>query len=351
MATTVAPGQPVVVEGLTKRYPNGVEALGGISFTVEQGEIFGLLGPNGAGKTTTLGVLTTLVRPTGGSASVDGHDVTTASLAVRRSIGVVFQESVLDNEYTGEQNLRFHARLWDLPDAGPRIAELLGAVGLADRAGDPAKTYSGGMRRRLEIARALLVRPRVLFLDEPTLGLDPVVRSELWQLIRDLKAASGVTVVVSTHYLEEVEQVCDRVATIDRGHIVATGNPSQMVADLGRHILELRLADVAAAGPVLDALRTHPLGARPPLQVGTTITVASDEDREALGEQSARLGLSALGVTATVVRPATLNDVFLNLTVARAAAVVAPSAAAPSAGAPTATASTPMPTPTLEAAP
>jgi ABC-type multidrug transport system ATPase subunit len=158
------------------------------------------------------------------------------------------------------------------------------------------------------------------------------VRSELWQLIRDLKAGSEVTVVVSTHYLEEVEQVCDRVAIIDRGHIVATGNPTQMVADLGRHVLELRLGDVSAAGPVLDALRIHPLGPRPPLQVGTTITLASDQDREALGEQSARLGLSALGVTATVVRPATLNDVFLSLTVVPAAAA-------------------PAPTPTLEAAP
>jgi ABC-2 type transport system ATP-binding protein len=313
---------PVAVRDLRKVYPNGVEALGGIGFTVDDGQIFGLLGPNGAGKTTTLGILTTLVRPTSGTARVDGHDVARAPLAVRRSIGVVFQDSVVDNEFTGEQNLRFHARLWRMPDAKPRIESLLAEIGLAGRAGDPVGTYSGGMRRRLEIARALLARPRVLLLDEPTLGLDPVVRSELWQLVRELKAREQVTVVLSTHYLEEAEHVCDRVAIIDRGRIVAADTPARLVAGLGRHVLELRVGGSHAgeAGdavePVLDALRAHPVGSSPPIRVGTTITVPSDDDREALGERAAHLGLTELGVTATIVRPATLNDVFLSLTAA-----------------------------------
>jgi ABC-2 type transport system ATP-binding protein len=305
---------PVAVRGLRKVYPNGVEALGGIGFTVGDGQIFGLLGPNGAGKTTTLGILTTLVRPTAGTAHVDGHDVARAPLAVRRSIGVVFQDSVVDSDFTGEQNLRFHARLWRLPDAKARIDALLAAIGLAERAGDPVGTYSGGMRRRLEIARALLARPRVLLLDEPTLGLDPVVRSELWQLVRELKAREQVTVVLSTHYLEEAEHVCDRVAIIDRGHIVAEDTPARLVAGLGRHVLELRVGGTVE--PVLDALRARPVGSSPPIRVGTTITVPSDDDREALGERAAHLGLTELGVTATIVRPATLNDVFLSLTAA-----------------------------------
>jgi ABC-2 type transport system ATP-binding protein len=307
---------PVAVRDLRKVYPNGVEALGGIGFTVDDGQIFGLLGPNGAGKTTTLGILMTLVRPTGGTAQVDGHDVVRAPLAVRRSIGVVFQDSVVDNEFSGEQNLRFHARLWRMADAPARIEALLDTVGLTDRAGDPVATYSGGMRRRLEIARALLARPRVLLLDEPTLGLDPVVRSELWQLIRELKAQEDVTVVLSTHYLEEAEHVCDRVAIVDRGRIVAEDAPARLVAGLGRHVLELRVASAVDTGPVLEALRASPVGDSPPIRVGTTITVPSDDDRDALGERAARLGLTELGVTATVVRPATLNDVFLSLTAA-----------------------------------
>ena len=156
---------PVVVRALTKTYPTGVEAVRGISFHVRSGEVFGLLGPNGAGKTTTLAVLTTLVEPSGGTAMVGGHNVVADPLAARGSIGVVFQDSVLDNEFSGEANLRLHARLWRVPDADARIAALLDAVGLAERASDSVRTYSGGMRRRLEIARALLGRPSVLFLD------------------------------------------------------------------------------------------------------------------------------------------------------------------------------------------
>src|SRR6266699_3133876 len=164
---------------------------------------------------TTLGVLTTLVRPSGGRALVAGLDVMREPLAVRRAMGVVFQDPVLDNDFSGFQNMRLHARLWRVPE--DRIAVLLDAVGLTGRASDGVRTYSGGMKRRLEIARALLGRPRILLLDEPTLGLDPIVRSELWEMIRALQAEQGVTVLVSTHYLEEAQSVCDRVAIIDQG--------------------------------------------------------------------------------------------------------------------------------------
>jgi ABC-2 type transport system ATP-binding protein len=295
-------------------YPSGVTAVDGISFEVGHGQIFGLLGPNGAGKTTTMGILTTLVRPSGGVARVNGHDVVTEPLAVRRSMGVVFQDSVLDNDLSGRDNLRFHARLWRLPGAAGRIAALIAAVGLPGRADDPVSTYSGGMRRRLEIARALLARPRVLLLDEPTLGLDPVVRSELWHLIRGLTAAEDVSVLVSTHYLEEAEQVCDEVAIVDHGRIVSAGSPSRLIGSLGRQILELRTE--GPSDPVIAALRAGPAGLGPPLALGSAITAASDHDRDTLAREASHLGLSELGVVATIVRPATLNDVFLHLTAA-----------------------------------
>jgi ABC-2 type transport system ATP-binding protein len=304
---------PVVVEELTKTYPGGVQAVRGISFSVRPGEVFGLLGPNGAGKTTTIGVLTTLVRPSGGRALVGGHDVVADPLAARGSIGVVFQDSVLDNEFSGLANLRLHARLWRVPDADTRIASLLAAVGLTERASDSVRTYSGGMRRRLEIARALMARPSVLFLDEPTLGLDPIVRQELWQTIGALRAQEQVTVLLSTHYLEEAQSVCDRVAIVDRGEIIALDDPARLIAAVGHQMLDLSVDGHATE--VLAALRE--LGE--PIRSGSTVSVASSESSEALTERVGGLALSRLGVETMTVRPTTLNDVFLILTARRAA--------------------------------
>jgi ABC-2 type transport system ATP-binding protein len=303
---------PIVVDRLTKRYPGPVEAVRGISFRVRPGEIFGLLGPNGAGKTTTLGVLTTLVGPTSGSALVDGHDVAVAPLAVRRSIGVVFQESVLDNEFTAAENLWLHARLWRVPDAARRIEALLGGVELTERADHGVRSFSGGMRRRLEIARALLASPRVMFLDEPTLGLDPIVRRDLWQVVRRLRERDGVTILLSTHYLEEAQDICDRVAIIDKGRIVAEGDPAALVAQLGEQIIDLQVdGDVAAVARSL-AEADPTLGRAS--QSGATLSVASDRPARELSERVNALALAELGVTAFTVRPATLNDVFLDLT-------------------------------------
>jgi ABC-2 type transport system ATP-binding protein len=232
---------------------------------------------------------------------------------VRRAIGVVFQETVLDNEFSGMDNLRLHARLWRVPDAPARIAGLLDAVGLADRANDGVGTYSGGMKRRLEIARALLGRPRILVLDEPTLGLDPIVRNEMWQMIRTLRRSQHVTVLVSTHYLEEAQGVCDRVAIIDSGEIVAIDTPTRLIESLGTNILELVVDGDPT--PVLGAVRgTTGLGE--PMVVGSTVTAASARPAADVTDIASHLDLAGLGVTTTTVRPTSLNDVFLHLTAA-----------------------------------
>ena len=318
MQVTTSP--PLVVDGLTKTYPGGVQAVRGISFEVAEGEIFGLLGPNGAGKTTTLGVLTTLVRPSGGRALVAGLDVTHEPLAVRRAMGVVFQDSVLDNDFSGFQNMRLHARLWRVPE--DRIGALLDAVGLTERAADGVRGYSGGMKRRLEIARALLGRPRILLLDEPTLGLDPIVRSELWEMIRALQAGQGVTVLVSTHYLEEAQGVCDRVAIIDQGVIIALDTPGRLIAGLGQHVLDLGVG--ADPERVLAILRQARPGLGEPVRTGSTVSVPSPLPAPELTDLAARLDLATAGATTISIRPATLNDVFLHLTSAARARTAAP---------------------------
>src|SRR2546426_480382 len=218
----------IEARGLGKDF-GAVRALDGLDLDVGEAEFFGFLGPNGAGKTTTVHILATLLRPTRGSARIAGHDVMRESLAVRRSIGLVFQEPTLDRDLTVEENLRFAARLWDLsgPSTAARIDELLGQFGLAERRDSPVRALSGGLRRAADIARGVLHRPRVLFLDEPTAGLDPRARRTLWQFIRDLRAASGMTVFLTTHYVEEAEP-CDRVAVLDRGHLVAQGTPAEL---------------------------------------------------------------------------------------------------------------------------
>jgi ABC-2 type transport system ATP-binding protein len=310
----MADRRAVAVEDLHKTYPNGVEAVRGLWFDVAAGEIFGLLGPNGAGKSTTLGMLTTVVRPTRGKAVVAGHDVRGDPLEVRRSIGVAFQDSVLDNEFSGRENLRLHARLWRMPpaDAQRRIDELLVVMGLANRADDNVRTYSGGMRRRLEIARALLAGPRVIFLDEPTTGLDPAIRDAIWQLIEQLRRDEGVTIVLSTHYLEEAEGVCDRVAIIDRGRLVADGRPTDLVTQLGGEIVELRVdADPHRAVTALQALR---VGSRPPLVRGGVVAMPVRAGRQQVGARIGELSRDGLGVVGHTIRRPTLSDVFAHLT-------------------------------------
>src|SRR5262245_7292892 len=230
----------ISVRSLTKTWAGGVEAVKGIDFDVSTGEVFGLLGPNGAGKSTTVGMLTTTVRPTSGSARLYGRDVVTDAIAARADSAVVFQDPVVDRALSGRRNFEIHARLWGVaPDeASQRIDQLADGFGLAGLLDRPVATYSGGQRRRLEIARALVSRPRVLFLDEPTVGLDPRIRYELIDVIGGLRAGFGATVLLTTHYLDEAERLCDRVGIMHAGRIVALDRPAQLLAALGDHILE-----------------------------------------------------------------------------------------------------------------
>jgi ABC-2 type transport system ATP-binding protein len=232
--------EPVVtVTDLVKRYGE-VEAVRGIGFAVAAGETFGFLGPNGAGKSTTIKILCTLANPTSGSARVAGHDVVRERDTVRRNIGLVFQDTTLDNYLTGEQNLRFHADLYGVPRSqlAPRMRQVLEMVNLWDRRKSVAGTYSGGMKRRLEIARGLLHAPRVLFLDEPTVGLDPQTRSSIWEYITDLKSREDITIFLTTHYMDEAEN-CDRIAIIDGGRIVAIDTPENLKASVGKDRVQL----------------------------------------------------------------------------------------------------------------
>src|ERR1700739_3613981 len=240
--------EPVVqVADLVKRYGE-LEAVRGINFEVQPGETFGFLGPNGAGKSTTIKILCTLADPTSGTARVAGYDVTKERDTVRRNIGLVFQDTTLDSYLTGEQNLRFHADLYGVPKAAfaPRQRQVLEMVGLWERRHSVVATYSGGMQRRLEIARGLLHAPRVLFLDEPTVGLDPQTRSSIWEYINELKRREDITIFLTTHYMDEAEH-CDRIAIIDHGKIVAIDTPEALKASVGKDRVQIHPADDPAA--------------------------------------------------------------------------------------------------------
>jgi ABC-2 type transport system ATP-binding protein len=307
-------GSVVSVRDLRKTYSGGVEAIKGISFDVKEGEIFGMLGPNGAGKTTTIGVLTTTVRPSSGSAVVAGHDVVRDALGVRSEIGVVFQESVLDNDFSALDNLRLHARLWRAPrqETEDRIASLLRMMELTERAKDGVRTYSGGMKRRLEIARALLAKPSVLFLDEPTVGLDPAVRSGIWELIQRLRRAEGATILLSTHYLEEAESVCDRVAIVHRGEIVALDSPTELLSSLGDEVLEVSVdGEAERTSRLIAEWRLSPSG---PLVTGNRVSVALNDGQSRSRQVLEAVRSAGIAVAGVTVRRSTLNDVFLHLT-------------------------------------
>ena len=237
--------------GLRKRYP-GVEAVAGLDLTIAPGESFGFLGPNGAGKTTTIAMLCTLALPTSGRIEIAGHDTRTDAAAARRRIGLIFQETTLDGQLTAAENLRFHADLYNVPSAQvpARIEETLALVGLTECRDRMVHTFSGGMRRRLEIARALLHRPQILFLDEPTIGLDPNARAQVWRHLRHVCETEAVTLFLTTHHLEEAEQ-CDRLAIIDAGRIVAQGSPAELKSVLGADRVELRTGDDAAVARLI----------------------------------------------------------------------------------------------------
>jgi ABC-2 type transport system ATP-binding protein len=303
----------IEVRKLRKVYPGGIAAVNGIDFDVEPGEVFGLLGPNGAGKSTTIGMLTTTVAPTSGTAKLAGFDVATQPLQARAVSSVVFQDSVVDRSLTGLRNLELHARLWRVEQ--PQFDEVVSALGLSELVGRPVGTLSGGERRRLEIARALVSRPRVLFLDEPTVGLDPRIRAELLDVIAGLRARMEMTVLVTTHYLDEAERLCDRIAIIHSGKIVALDEPEKLRAQLGNELVELRANGNAAE--VLASLRSRGIARDDAFTVGSTLTVPLHD----LPGSAAVSVLHELGLATEIsTRRPTLDDVYLRLTGDRLAA-------------------------------
>jgi len=308
----------VEVARLRKTYPGGIEAVRGIDFQVAPGEVFGLLGPNGAGKSTTIGMLTTTIKPTGGSARLAGFDVARDPVAARSVSSVVFQEPVVDKALTGRRNLELHARLWGTPAsaAARRITELAASFGLAEVLGRTVDSFSGGQRRRLEIARALVSEPQVLFLDEPTVGLDTRIRYELLDLIGGLRGRTGMTTVLTTHYLDEAERLCDRIAVMSQGTIVALDRPAALLAGLGTELVELRV-DHDPAG-ALAAMRAHRLAGGDAFAVGSTLTVPVHGSPA----QDTVAALTGLGIHAAAVttRKPTLDDVYLQLTGSKLAA-------------------------------
>lgn len=232
----------IKVRELVKKF-NGFTAVDSLSFDVPYGELFGLLGPNGAGKTTTINILSTLLKPTSGYAEVAGFDIRNRKDEVRKSIGIVFQDPTLDTKLTGKENLLFHAMLYGIEkeEAEKRIKEVLELVELQDRANTLVEKYSGGMKRRLEIARGLIHRPKVLFLDEPTLGLDAQTRRRIWDYIKNLNKEIGITMILTTHYMEEADYLCDRIAIIDRGKIVAIDNPDNLKNMVGGDVVSIEI--------------------------------------------------------------------------------------------------------------
>jgi len=305
----------VAVMQLRKTYPSGVEAVKGIDFEVAPGEVFGLLGPNGAGKSTTIGMLTTTVKPTSGSARLAGYDVATQPLLARSVSSVVFQDAVVDGALSGLVNLELHARLWGVPaeQANRRIGQLAEAVGLVELIERPVSSYSGGQRRRLEIARALVSSPRVLFLDEPTVGLDPRIRHELLDVIVGLRGREEMTILLTTHYLDEAQRLCDRVAIIHQGEIVALDSPEALLARLGREILEFRVDGSTDAA--LAALRERGIAREEAFAVGARVTVPLHQ--HAVTDALTAIDSERLHVSEIATRVPTLDDVYLQLTGAR----------------------------------
>ncbi|HVW35409.1 MAG TPA: ATP-binding cassette domain-containing protein [Acidimicrobiia bacterium] len=311
--STPNPGQAAIVaSGLIKHFGD-VFALEGIDLYVAPGTVFGLLGPNGAGKTTTVRILTTILRPDSGEAKVLGHDVITEADAVRASIGLAGQYAAVDENLTGFENLRMVGKLTHLPKGlvKERAGELLERFSLSDAADRPVKTYSGGMRRRLDLAASLVHRPPVLFLDEPTTGLDPRSRVELWGVIEDL-VADGTTVLLTTQYLEEADRLADRLAVVDHGRIIAEGTPAGMKAAMGSTVIEIGMPGEGSALLALQALA--PLGVQPPTLDGHTVKLTVADGGAVLLDALRALDNEGIIPTGVTLREPSLDDVFLSLT-------------------------------------
>jgi ABC-2 type transport system ATP-binding protein len=296
---------------LTKRYGD-LTAVDKLNLTIDHGEVFGLLGPNGAGKTTIISMLCTIINPSSGSATVNGFNMLKQSAAVRRSIGIVFQDPSIDDRLTGRENLQLHACLYDVPTelAKKRIAEVLSLVGLEDRADSAMKTYSGGMRRRLELARGLLHHPKILFLDEPTLGLDPQTREHLWEYIENLARTTEITIILTTHYMEEADQLCRRIAIIDYGKIKVIDTPANLKTALKGDVITITTPHQEKLAGKLTELKFTP---QIDSSRGTIRLTVSNAEKliPKLIKIASEIGAEVSSVS--IHRP-TLNDVFLHYT-------------------------------------
>lgn len=300
----------IQVTDLTKIFSD-LTAVNHISFEITQGEIFGLLGPNGAGKTTTLSMLSTMQKPTSGFAAVQGRDIQKDEDGVRKAIGIVFQDQSLDEELTARENMDFHGRLYRLPPEirRQRIDELLQLVELHDRKDDLVKTFSGGMRRRLEIARGLLHHPSVLFLDEPTLGLDPQTRNHLWKYIATLSKEKNITIILTTHYMEEADRLCDRIAIIDHGTIIALDSPQNLKDGIGGDIITIQTPDYDTVAQVLtgswiDQVELH----------NDEVRIHLHNAEQHISDIITLLSQHQIPIHSVSVHKPTLEDVFLAFT-------------------------------------
>jgi ABC-2 type transport system ATP-binding protein len=323
----VAPPRDAVIDvrNLTKIYPGGVEAVRGISFYVREGEFFGFLGPNGAGKSTTIKVLITLLARTSGEVTLLGHDVAAESDTVRRSIGYAAQEASPDDDLTGRENLSIQGSLYHIDRATvrKRSEELIDLMDLAEAANRKVGTYSGGMRKRLDLACALIHRPRVLFLDEPTTGLDPQNRAGLWSYLERINKQEGLTIFLTTHYMEEADRLCDRLAIIDYGKIVAAGSPTELKARLGGDVISLTFKDIDGQSAEVQVQVAHLLVEGQPFVRSTTVGTGESQGTltavVANGGESVPLLLHLLDgahlrVASVSLTSPTLDDVFLSYT-------------------------------------
>ena len=303
----------ILTQGLTKRYSDDVLALVGVDLEVPANSIYALLGPNGAGKTTTISILTTLAKPTSGTAQVAGFDVVQQPGEVRRRIGVTFQETVLDVDLTGRQVLLYHGRLYGLSKAAcaQKMDELLALVELESAADRRVGTYSGGMKRRLELARGLMTEPEILFLDEPTLGLDPQNRAGIWHYIRDLKEQRGMTLLMTTHYMDEAEQLADQVGIIDNGRIVIEGTPQQLVDQLGADVL--RIKGQGAEADFLTRVNTLPF-VENAVHSNSQLHIRVDSGNKRLVEIVQTAGETGFAIEDISITKPSLGDVFLQVT-------------------------------------
>jgi ABC-2 type transport system ATP-binding protein len=306
------PEPAILVENLTREF-NGFRAVDSISFQVAAGELFGLLGPNGAGKTTTINMLATLLKPTSGRGEVAGYDIAARKDDVRRSIGMVFQESALDTKLTGRENLEFHAMMYgiDKAERRRRMGEVLKLVDLEEKAGALVETYSGGMKRRLEIARGLMHRPKVLFLDEPTLGLDAQTRRYIWDYILRLNREGDVTIILTTHYMDEADALCRRVAIMDHGRFAALDRPDRLKEVLGGDVVMIEMdresGEAAARFRALDWIKTVRAS-------GKELHLTLEKGERRIPEIIAVAQASGATVARVNLHKPSLEDVFLNFT-------------------------------------